>query len=178
MENSGEMREGGAPLLPPADLPGRWLFRLAFGLAIAGGALMVALIAMVVASILGRGLFSAPISGDFELVAMGTGIAVSLALPYCHINRGNVIVDLFLARAPLAVRVGCDVLGSLLLAVLAAVLAWRTVLGATDMIAYREVTIILAIPVWWAFPFVILSLGLLAVCALYTAWRDARGLLA
>jgi len=160
----------------PADAAGRALHRVSYVLAIAGGGIMIALIVMVVSSILGRSLINTPIYGDFELVGIGTGIAVSLFLPYCHMCRGNVFVDLFLAQAPPRVRLACDAAGSLILAALAGALAWRTVAGAQDMIAYHEVSIILAIPVWWAFPFVIVSLGLLSLCALYTAWRDGRGL--
>lgn len=162
----------------PVDPAGRALHGVSYALAVLGGVLMIGLIGMVVASILGRSLLNTPIYGDFELVGIGTAIAVSLALPYCHMCRGNIFVDLFLAQAPLRLRLACDTAGSLLLSLLAGVLAWRTVLGAQDMITYHEVSIILAIPVWWAFPFVILSLALLSLCALYTAWRDARGLFA
>ena len=160
----------------PQDPAGRVLRALAYGLAIFGGVLIVALALMVVVSVLGRALFDTPVYGDFELVAMGTAIAVSAFLPYCHLQRGNVILDLFLARAPASVRGLCDVLGSVLLAVIAGVLAWRTALGTADMIAYEEVTMILAIPVWWAVPVVLASLALLSLSALYTAFRDLRGL--
>ncbi len=177
MDADGEMTESGTPSFHSADLVGRALYRLAHAFAIAGGALMAGLIGMVVVSVAGRNVLGTPIYGDFELVAMGTAIAVSLFLPYCHLNRGNVIVDLFLARAPLRVRTGCDVAGSLLLAGLAGLLTWRTLLGGLELADYGEVTMILAIPVWWAFPFVVSALGLLAVCGLYTAACDAARLI-
>ena len=151
---------------------GRRLVALAYALAIAGGLLMSGLVVMVVISIAGRALFSKPIYGDFEMVAMGTAVVIFLFLPHCHLQRGNVIVDLFLARAPEKVRAVCDAAGSLLLAVISGLLTWRMVLGAADLIEYHEVTMILGIPVWWAFPFIILSLALLTLSCLYTMVRD------
>ena len=71
---------------------------------------MVGLAGMVVVSVLGRWLFSAPVFGDFEMVGMGTAIAVFLYLPYCHMRRGNVIVDLFLSRTPKRLQIFFDVI--------------------------------------------------------------------
>lgn len=169
------MTELGNPPNHPTGALGRALLSVAYALAIAGGTVMLALVAMMVASILGRGFLGYPIYGDFELVGIGTAVSVSLALPYCHLQRGNVIVDLFLAGAPDKVKAGCDAAAGLLLALLAAVLAWRSALGMLDLIEFHEVSVILALPLWWAFPFVILSLSLLSLCALYGAWRDAKG---
>jgi len=158
----------------PRDVVGRSLFRLAYVLALAGGVLMCAVGLMVVVSIVGRALFSKPIYGDFELVAMGTAISVFLFLPYCHLTKNNVIVDLFLARAPERLRTFFDSVGSLLFGVIAAVLTWRSVLGGIDMHEYNETSMILSIPVWIAFPFIVFSLGVLSICCLYTAMKDLR----
>ena len=170
------MTEISTPPARPADAVGKALFRIALGFVITGGVLMGGLVFMVVVSIAGRALFGAPVYGDFEMVAMGTAVSVTLFLPYCHLNRGNVIVDLFLARAPLKIKIGCDAAGALLLSGLAAVLAWRSTLGAADLFAYNEVTMILAIPIWWAFPFIVAALTLLAVCGMYSAACDVSRL--
>ena len=172
------MTELGLPPVPPRSLPGRALFSFAHGLAIVGGVLIALIVAMVVVSIFGRSLLSMPVYGDFELISIGTAIAVVLFLPHCHLQRGNVIVDLFLARAPEAVKLLCDAFASLLLGTMAGVLAWRSVLGGIDLYHSHDTSMILAIPVWWAFPFVALSLALLALCCLYTALRDTRRLFA
>lgn len=151
---------------------GRWLHFLSRMAAILGGFVMSGLVVMTVVSVIGRWLFSSPIYGDFELVEMGTAISVFLFLPYCHMNRGNVIVDLFLAWAPRGLQSFFDVLGSIALAAIAGMLTWRMVLGGFDMVEYNETTYILAMPIWWAFPFAIGSLGLLTLCCLYTAIHD------
>lgn len=160
----------------PTDPIGRVLFRCAYLFALAGGVLMSAIAVMVVVSVLGRWLFLAPIPGDFEMVAMGTAIAVFLFLPYCHLIKGNVIVDLFLAWAPPKVRSLFDMLSGALLAVIAGILAWRMVLGGLDMHRYHETSVILGIPIWPAFPFAVLSFALLAAACLYTAGRDLKEL--
>ncbi|MDH5188790.1 MAG: TRAP transporter small permease [Rhodospirillaceae bacterium] len=156
----------------PQNLIGRVLYFLSKMAAILGGLLMSGLIVMVVISVIGRYLFSAPIYGDFEMVALGTAIAVFLFLPYCQMQRGNVIIDLFLSWAPKKSQTVLDVVGSLLLAIIAAVLAWRMTLGGFNAVQYNETTYILALPLWWAYPFAILSFGLLFLTSIYTAIYD------
>lgn len=151
---------------------GRALYLSSRLAAMLGGLIMTALIIMTVLSVLGRWLFSSPIYGDFEMVEMGTAISVMLFLPYCHMNRGNVIVDLFLSWAPKRVQMVFDVLGSVALSVIAALLAWRMVYGGLEMVKYSETTYILALPLWWAFPFAVFSFALLALCTAYTAVYD------
>lgn len=158
----------------PADPVGRALYFCAYVLILVGGFLMAALTVMSVISVLGRYLFSAPIPGDFELVTMGTAISVFLFLPYCHLQRGNVVVDLFLSWAPRRVQVFLDGASGLLLAAIAGVLSWRMAHGGLDMHRYSEVSYILALPIWPLFPIAVLALALLAASCLYTAVRDFR----
>ena len=163
--------------MPRRGALGRMLHGISYGGAIAGSVVMAGLVIMVTASVIGRSLFNAPVYGDFELVSMGTALSVSLFLPYCHLRRGNVIVDLFLANAPRSVRAACDIFSGLLLAAIMVLLTWRSVLGGMDMGAHHDVTMILGLPVWVIFPPLVFSLGLLAICCLYTAWQDLAELL-
>jgi TRAP-type C4-dicarboxylate transport system permease small subunit len=135
---------------------------------------MAALTVMSVISVLGRYLLSAPIPGDFELVTMGTAVSVFLFLPYCHLQRGNVVVDLFLSWAPRRVQAFFDGASGLLLAAIAGVLSWRMIHGGLDMHRYSEVSYILALPIWPVFPVAVLALALLSASCLYTAVRDFR----
>ncbi len=170
------MTDTSEPIPRPTDPIGRVLFGCAYIFALAGGFLMTAIAIMVVVSVLGRWLFLAPIPGDFEMVAMGTAMAVFLFLPYCHLIKGNVIVDLFLSWAPAKVRSALDAASGVLLAVIAAVLAWRMTLGGLDLHRYHEVSLILGVPIWWAFPFAVASFALLAATCIYTSARDLKGL--
>ncbi len=158
----------------PADPVGRALHFFSYLLVLVGGFLMSALTVMTVVSVMGRYLFNSPIQGDYELVTMGTAISVFLFLPYCHLRRGNVVVDLFLSWAPRKVQSFFDAASGLLLAAIAGILAWRMIHGGLDMHQYGEVSYILALPVWPVFPFAVLALGLLSAACLYTAIRDFR----
>lgn len=162
----------------PAGLVGRALFSMSYYSALIGGFIMTGLAVMVVISVSGRWALSKPIFGDFEMVAFGTAIATFLFLPYCHMRRGNVIIDLFLTWAPERFQRFCDLMGSLLLALIAAMFAWRMTLGLMDMYTYNEVTYILAIPLWWAFQFGVFGSGLLTLCCLYTARLDLEKVIA
>lgn len=151
------------------------LFRTASAFAIAGGLILCGLTAITVISVIGRAAIARPIPGDFELVAIGTGIAAFLCLPYCQLKRGHVRVDLFVDRmAPRLARF-LDVTAGLLCAAIALLFAWRMTLGLIDAVRDRDVTIILGVPLWWAYPFAIGSFALLAACCLYTASRDPEG---
>ncbi len=137
---------------------------------------MAALVVMTVVSVLGRYFLSAPIFGDFELVELGTTVAMFLFLPYCHLMRGNVVVDLFLSWASKRTQVFCDALSGLLLATIAAGFGWRMALGGLDMNKYNDVSYILALPTWPVFAIASPALFLLSICCLYTAIRDFKAM--
>ena len=80
------------------------MYSVARAFALFGGFVMCAMAILTTASVIGRAFFNSPISGDFELVAIGTGVAVFAFLPYCHLIRENVVVDFFLDRAPYRVK--------------------------------------------------------------------------
>ena len=163
--------------LVPENPLGRLLYAVSYLFAVTGGLVVSALAVMVVISVIGRWLFSYPIPGDFELVALGTAVSIFLFLPYCHMRRGNIIVDLFLSWAPKQVQALFDAIGSLGLALIAAMLAWRMGIGGVDAVRSGETTYTLALPIWWAYPFAVSSLALLTAVGLYAAVQElARSL--
>lgn len=160
---------------PSADGPvGRWLELLCRAFALAGGAILVAMTVMETVSISLRAVVGAPIPGDFELIKMGTAIAVVAFLPYCHLVKGNFIVDFVLARAPDGVKAAMDALGGLALGSIAAILLWRMTLGGIDLRASADKSMVLSLPIWTAFPPILLSLALLVVVSGYVFWRDLK----
>lgn len=156
----------------PADPVGRVLYSFSYWLALLGGVVMAGLSVMVVVSVMGRWLFTAPIYGDFEMVAMGTAIGVSLFLPYCQLKKGNVVVDLFLAWAPEGAQRVMDAVSGLILAGLSGLLAWRMWLGTLELYESNETTMILGITIWWALPFMTLAFATLTAVSLYCMVRD------
>ena len=158
----------------PTDPVGRILFDVSRALALAGGGVLALMAAMTTVSVTGRAFFRAPIPGDFELIEIGLSVAVFAFLPYCQIAGANVIVDFFTHGAPARLKAVLDAIGSLVFALIAAVLLWRHGLGAIDMYEVGETTMILNLPRWWSFPVAVACLALLLAACLYTLWRSIR----
>jgi len=165
------------PKASRTDTVTRLLGGLARAFAFGGGAILVALTGMSVASIAGRALLGRPVPGDFELVQIGCGAAIAAFLPYCQLQRGNIIVDFFTVRASRRVQGTLDALGAVLLALVMAVLAWRTAAGMETVRAGGEVSMIVGFPIWIGYAAIVPSLALAALIALATAhesWKARR----
>ena len=156
----------------PTDPVGRVLYQIAKWLAFVGGIILCAMAALTAVSVTGRSALSAPIPGDFELVAIGTGLAVFAFLPWCQLTRGNVLVDFFMAKAPVRVRVLADIVGGVFYLLIATLLTWRLIFGAIDMYNYSEVTMTINFPRWTTFPVSIVMLGFLVIVIAYTVARS------
>jgi len=123
-------------------------------------------------SVTGRYFFDAPISGDFEIVAIGTGVAVFAFLPHCQLMRENVIVDFFLSGTSSRFQAFFDTVGNLIYAVIMTLMAWRLPIGGIEIHDNAQSTLILGIPQWWTFPLAILCLIVLLVVCFYTTVRS------
>ena len=119
-------------------------------LALAGGALMLAVATVVTASVLMRWLAGDGISGDFELVQIVTALGAFAFLPFCQGRRGNVIVDTFTRDLPRRVTRRLDATWDLLYAAIIAILSWQLVLGAHDAFASQTTSMVLGIPLGYA----------------------------
>ena len=153
----------------------RALERVCRWLALAGGAVLIALTLLTVASIVLREAAGRPIQGDFELVELGCAIAIFAFLPYCQLIGGNVRVEFVTARWPGRARAALDALASFAYGLVAALLAWRLALGGADLRAFNETTMVLGVPVWLAFVPIVPSVALLALacaCTTWTSWRE------
>lgn len=157
----------------PTDPVGRVLYSISKILAIFGGVLLFVLAMMMSISITGRFFFSAPVPGDFELVEIGTGLAVFAFLPYCQLMRGNVLVDFFMNFAPRRAQIFCDTLGALIYVLIAALLTWRMIYGGFDMYNYGEKSLTINFPRWTTFPVSVLFMSWLVVVTVYTVGRGA-----
>ncbi|MCZ4260647.1 TRAP transporter small permease [Limimaricola sp. G21655-S1] len=158
-----------------AALPG-WLMRLVRVFAGIGGAALVAIMLVTVASVTLRGLLGRPIPGDYELVELGSAIAIFCFLPWCQATGGNVVVDFFTQGVgPRATR-ALDALGDLIWLLIAALLLWRLTLGGIEMHEYDEQTMVLRLPVWWSFFIVLPAMTLLVATCAATLIAHLRGM--
>jgi TRAP-type C4-dicarboxylate transport system permease small subunit len=155
-----------------------WLLGLARriieGWAILGGALLLAIALMNTWSVVSLSVLGFPVPGDFEMVEMGVAIAAFSFLPYCQLTGANVTADIFTARASPRWVALFSLLAALVASIFSGILIWRMSDGFASYIEYEEVTTILNIPVWTAFPPILISLALLIVASLISLGEAVR----
>ena len=168
----------GSPALdgPRGDREASGLGRLARGLALTGGMLLVAVVGMTVASVLGRYLFGVPIPGDYELTELACGIAVFAFFPYCHMTQGNVVVDFFTSRLSPRYRTALDGLHSIAFTAMAGLIAWRLFVGAVRKLEDGETTLFLEIPIHVAYFAALVTAGLLTTVCVQVVHRHLQAL--
>ncbi len=144
--------------------------------ALLAGALMTLITLVTCASLLGRNTTGASLVGDYELTAVSTGVAVALFMPWAQMRRGHIIVDFFTAKASSVAKSGMDRLGALLVALMMALLAWRTTIGAINSYQSQTTTMMLGFPEWVAYAGMVPPLVLAALIGLaQAAGRGAEG---
>ena len=116
--------------------------------AILAGVLLTAITLMTCVSLIGRNTVGWTIVGDFELSGAAAGAAIALFLPWCQIKRGNIIVDFFTAKTSAATNEKLDRLGALLFALVLALMAWRTGMGALSAFKSQSGTMMIGFPEW------------------------------
>jgi TRAP-type C4-dicarboxylate transport system permease small subunit len=170
---SAEREEGvGRPAGPLAVI----VERVTIGLAIAGGAILVAFSTLVTVSVARRWLTSHGIPGDFELVQLGLAIAVFAFLPLGQFRNSNIFVDTFTARAPRWVQAGLDMLWAFAYFLIAALITWRMTIGAFETMRSGTATMVLGVPTGWTMLISALLAAWLVVVTLLTVIRFVRSL--
>lgn len=144
-------------------------------LALAGGIVTVLAALLVCASVGMRWITSDSIPGDFELVQIAVALSAFAFLPYCQMRRGNISVGTFTTALPERMRAGLDALWDLTYALIAAFIAWRLAVGASETIANKTTTMVSGLPIGWAIAAVAVMAALLAIAALATALELLRG---
>lgn len=136
--------------------------------------MLIAMALMSVYSIVGRSLLNKPVMGDYEMVQVMSAIAVAMALPFCQMIGGHIIVDLFTVKFPPRINAALDLVAAVLLASCSFAIAWM-VFGATlQFMRNNDATMLLNLPTWWGYAPVGPSFLLLGCAALYTAWQRAK----
>lgn len=140
------------------------------GLAIIGGGLLLVAIALTLVSVIGRYFFSQPLPGDYEIVEIVCAIGVFLFFPYTHATNNNITAEFFTSGLSEHAQRVLDAAHDVVFALVAALLTWRLSSGLADKFSNGETTILIGIPLWWAYSFAVLSMALLSAVCL---WRIA-----
>ena len=167
--------------------PARWL-------AYFGGLVLTTIALLTVVSIIGRALTGfglSPIRGDFELVEIGSAVAVFCFLPWCQLNRGHVRVDILTRVLPYRLNALLEVIGDIAITLIAVVITWRLWMGMGERVTWFsqpvrdalgfgykpfsvESTFILGWPTWYGYAVGVVGCGLFTVVAAYTVWRSTN----
>lgn len=117
----------------------RWLNRIA-------SACFVAVMVLVVANIILRTLFKAPILGTYEYVNLLTAIAIAMALAYCAFQDGHIAVGVVVDRLPCKWQAVIDVATNITALVFWSMAAWYLGKEAGMMTANGMVAATTSIP--------------------------------
>lgn len=159
---------------------GRIVHALARLSAIAGGAMLLLVAMITVISVVGRALVWAgltSIRGDFELVEAGVGFAVFSFLPWAHLTRGHAVVSVFTDLLGARANAILVAVSDLLMLLAATFLAWRHAAGMLDKMAYGETTLLLRMPLWWAYAIGLPGALIFVIVAFYLLARSLRNAL-
>jgi TRAP-type C4-dicarboxylate transport system permease small subunit len=137
------------------------------GLALAGGAFLIAAAIITVVSVAGRYAFGAPVPGDYELVEIACAVGIFMFFPYTHAVGGNISADFFTTGLSERHRSLLDIANDVVFALVALLLTWRLAAGLAEKYASGETSILIGVPVWWSYVVAVASMALLAiVCVL------------
>jgi TRAP-type C4-dicarboxylate transport system permease small subunit len=144
---------------------------LARACAVTAGVLLTVITLMTCLSLIGRNTTGWTIVGDFELTGAAAGAAIALFLPWCQLQRSNIIVDFFTARASAGTQATLDRLGALLLALAMGLLTWRSAIGGWNAWKSQAGTMMLGFPEWIVYIGIVPALALTSVIAFVQALR-------
>ncbi len=155
--------------------------RLAYAMALLGGAVLVALVVLTCISIVGRALLPldlgvGPLRGIFDYTEIGMALAVFAFLPIAHLRNAHARVDLFETAMPRALNHALDLLFDVAMLAAACVGTWRLYLGMQDKIRFGETTLIAQIPVWQGYAAALLGAGAFVLIAMFCVLRALRRL--
>jgi TRAP-type C4-dicarboxylate transport system permease small subunit len=154
---------------------------LARFLALAGGAVLLAVTALTCVSIAGRALVPldigvGPIRGIYDMTEIGMAAAVFAFLPWAQLREAHARVDLFQWAIPQKMDQLLDLLFNAAMAFVAAVGTYRLYLGMQDKISFGETTLIAQIPVWQGYAAGLVGAVGFVIVALFCTLRAARRL--
>jgi TRAP-type C4-dicarboxylate transport system permease small subunit len=154
------------------EILSRWL-------AWSGGFVLLLLTLMTCVSITGRSILTmfresdfGPVPGDFELIQAGCAYVVFSFLPWCHFRRGHVTVDIFLMKVSPQGMAFLSLVGNTILTICTVILSVQMQKGLVGKMSYGETTMILQMPVWWAFYISFIGSCVFALVSFYSVWRS------
>lgn len=150
----------------------RWTIR-AWGIYLGGGVL-VALVVMITVSAIFNLFTGRPLQGDYELTKHFMAIVIAAFLPYCQVAGANITVDIFTEAASVRSKAWMSGFSAVIALIFSLIFLRQTALGMIDQLHRVETTTILHVPLWTAYPFMLVSLALLVIASVITLVESVR----
>jgi len=135
--------------------------------AVLAGVLLTFITLLTCGNLIIRNAGGDAMAGAFELTAMASGAAIALFMPLCQVRRGNIIVDFFTGGLGEKSIDKLDRLGALVLALVYALLTWRTYLGCLNVYESHSETQIMGFPEWITYAAMLPAFALTGLIGLY-----------
>ena len=135
-------------------------------LALLGGVVLVAMVALTVVDVALRKFWNAPIFGAQNISELALLVVVFCAVAHCGREKGHIAITLLGDR--LGPRLGrfADILVNLVGAAVFVVLTWRALVAALQAIEIERASNLLAIPHWPFYAMIALGSALYAIVQL------------
>ncbi len=146
-------------------------YRFTQSVALAGGFAVVLVSVLTVVSVIGRYLFSTPITGDYEIVEYGISVAAFSFLAFTHVTNSHIVAEFFSSSMSERLRGTLDLVQNLILFAILVILVWCVVLGGIDKFETGDESMFLRLKSWWLHVIGAFGLGLFALAALYNMCR-------
>ena len=145
----------------------RTLTMLAQLCAVLAGILLTGITLLTCGNLIMRNTTGDAMAGAFELTAMASGAAIALFMPLCQVRRGNIIVDFFTSGLSEGATNKLDRLGALVLAMVYALITWRTYLGCLNVYESHSESQIMGFPEWITYATMLPAFALTGLIGLY-----------
>ena len=152
------------------DLPE---FLLRFAATLSGLALFGVML-IVTVSVIFRYVLNAPILGSQELIQIGMGVVVMLAMPYAALTGKHIQVDILDSRLGRNGRFAADLFARAVGIYVLWLLIGKAWDKMWDAIEFGDVTNMIEVPIWIAYAAIVFGMGLFVLVMLLEVYLQIR----
>ncbi|MGR5346914.1 TRAP transporter small permease subunit [Vibrio hangzhouensis] len=154
----------------------RWFFRLESLLNLIAGLVIISLVALATVNILGRWLFSAPISGYIDWVEQAMAFIAFLGIAYTQRLGGHIRMDIVIGRMHGRWLWFTELLTTLLMLLVTVVLIYGSYLHFWRAYSIGDSSLDINLPTWPAKLVVPVALTVLALRLILQIWGYGRAI--
>ncbi len=155
----------------------RWFFKLESALTLAGGIVIFLLVLLATTNVLGRWIFSLPVSGYIDWVEQSMAFFAFLGLAYTQREGGHIRMDVVVGHLHGRVLWLIELLSTLLMLAVTLILVTGSFLHFQRAYQIGDSSLDINLPVWPAKLVVPVALSILALRLLLQIWGYVRALI-